>query len=840
MNLALGSEGVLSSDTGSWEVELRKSAFHLAEGPPTDGRTARESRGGATLALVIDDDPVFRTSACRTLQAIGLKTVDSDDPLVGLALARRNPPDIVLCDYQMQSQTGLDALVALRANPALADVPFILVSGLKEDQIRRRCMDLGADDFLQKPFPPEALISSVKARLRKRALERERVEETKSRLMTILETTPDFIGMATSTGLMVEINRAGLGLLGIGSRDGLGELTMQDIRPDGANPVPTDEALGEACRTGLWRGEGVFRRLDGTLVPVSQLIVAHRGADGRVDFISTTARDITENRLRDANLRLLERSLEVVGSGIIITDATAADHPIIYCNQACEKITGYTREELIGRNCRILQGPDTSREVLEQLRRSLEKNEACRVVLKNYRKDGSAFWNELTLSPLLDADGRLTNYIGVQNDITASKNAEDRLRRSEELFRVITDNAVDLIAIVDRQGHRIYTSPSYTTVLGYSQEELQSNVGFDLVHPEDRLNVMNAAAESLVVGQGRVVEYRIRHRDGRWLTFESHGAVVRNPEGEIDGLLIVARDVTERKNAELDRTMMELQLRQAQKLESIGQLAAGIAHEINTPTQFIGDNTRFLSEAFRDLSELRRQFRDLLDAVRDGRADRELAGRIDETIRRIDLGYLESEIPSAIQQTLDGVERVAKIVRAMKEFSHPGTEEKTMVDINRAIESTVTVARNAWKYVADLELVLDPSLPAIPCLPGDFNQVILNLVVNSAHAIADVVGENSGRKGKITVSTALVGDQAEIRIADTGGGIPDHIRDRIFDPFFTTKPVGKGTGQGLAIARSAIVDKHGGTLHFETCMGQGTTFIITLPASARTDSEKTR
>jgi PAS domain S-box-containing protein len=823
MNLPLRAESLLTNDLDLLEVEPRRPADHRAGGPPPDWRTAKD----------------VRLTVCRTLQAIGLKTVDSGDPFVGLALARRSPPDIVLCDYQMESETGIDALVALRANPLLADVPFILVSGLKDDQIRRRCMDLGADDFLPKPVSSEALISSVKARLRKHAVERQRVEETKSRLMTMLETTPDFIAMAASTGLMLEINRAGLALLGIATCDGLGELTMKDIRPDGVNTVSTGDALAEACRTGTWRGEGLFRRIDGGLVPVSQVIVAHQGAGGGVEFISTTARDITENRLRDENLRLLERALEAVGSGIIITDATAPDHPIIYCNLACEKITGYSRDELIGRNCRLLQGPDTGPEAVEHLRKSLESRDACRVVLKNYRKDGSAFWNELTLSPLMDEGGRLTNYIGVQNDVTAAKDAEDRLRRSEELFRVITDNAVDLIAIVDRQGRRIYNSPSYSSILGYSPEELQSKVGFDLVHPEDQMKVAKTAAESLTVGQGKVIEYRVRHRDGRWLTFESHGAVIRNPDGDIDGLLIVARDITERKNAELDRTLMELQLRQAQKLESIGHLAAGIAHEINTPTQFIGDNTRFLSEAFRDLSDLRRQFRRLLDANREGRVDGALVSGIEETILRIDLAYLESEIPSALQQTLDGVERVAKIVRAMKEFSHPGTEEKSMVDINRAIESTVTVARNAWKYVADLELRLDRSIPAIPCLPGDFNQVILNLVVNSAHAIADVVGENSGRKGRITITTVLGGDQVEIRISDTGGGIPDHIRDRIFDPFFTTKPVGQGTGQGLAIARSAIVDKHGGTLNYETCMGQGTTFILTLPASAHPDSEKT-
>jgi len=175
------------------------------------------------------------------------------------------------------------------------------------------------------------------------------------------------------------------------------------------------------------------------------------------------------------------------------------------------------------------------------------------------------------------------------------------------------------------------------------------------------------------------------------------------------------------------------------------------------------------------------------------------------------------------------VERVAKIVRAMKEFSHPGPKEKTLTNINRAIENTITVARNEWKYVSEMILDLDPDLPLVPCHPNEFNQVILNLVINAAHAIADVVGKGATNKGKITVSTRRKGDKVEISVKDTGTGIAPEIRSKIFDPFFTTKEVGKGTGQGLAIARSIVVDKHGGTINFETEVGKGTTFTIHLP-----------
>jgi signal transduction histidine kinase len=196
------------------------------------------------------------------------------------------------------------------------------------------------------------------------------------------------------------------------------------------------------------------------------------------------------------------------------------------------------------------------------------------------------------------------------------------------------------------------------------------------------------------------------------------------------------------------------------------------------------------------------------------------------------LEYLLAEIPKAISQSADGIDRVATIVRAMKEFAHPGSAEKAAVNLNKAIESTVTVARNEWKYVADLHTTLDPTLPPVPCLVGEFNQVVLNMIVNATHAIADAV-KGTGGKGTITIGTRRAGDFVEVCIADTGMGIPESIRHRIFDPFFTTKEVGKGTGQGLAIARSVVVDKHGGTIAVESQVGTGTTFIIRLPLTAQ-------
>ena len=268
---------------------------------------------------------------------------------------------------------------------------------------------------------------------------------------------------------------------------------------------------------------------------------------------------------------------------------------------------------------------------------------------------------------------------------------------------------------------------------------------------------------------------------------------------------------------------------QAQKLESIGHLAAGIAHEINTPAQYVGDNLRFLHEASADVNKLLDALTRLLDAAKGQTVSEAQIAEIDSLLAAADLTYLTAEIPNAIRQSLEGIDKVATIVRAMKEFSHPGSDKMQVVDLNRAIESTLVVCRNEWKYVADVVTEFDSDLPHVPCFPNEFNQVILNLVVNAAQAIGNVLENNSSRKGTISIATCHDSGWAEIRIQDSGSGIPESIQPKVFDHFFTTKEVGKGTGQGLTIARSIVVEKHGGTLEFETEVGQGSTFIVRLP-----------
>jgi signal transduction histidine kinase len=284
-------------------------------------------------------------------------------------------------------------------------------------------------------------------------------------------------------------------------------------------------------------------------------------------------------------------------------------------------------------------------------------------------------------------------------------------------------------------------------------------------------------------------------------------------------------------NAQLQRELthrsaIEAELRQAQKLESVGRLASGIAHEINTPVQFVSDSCSFLEEATGDLLAVIAGYRQALTALDQKTIDAVTAlERSREVETQRDLNYLEEQIPLAIQRSLLGLERVSVIVRAMKEFAYPERHERAPSDLNRAIMNTLTVARNEYQHVAQVETDLQ-ELPLVSCHIGELNQVFLNIIVNAAHAIE--MGRSDGQ-GKIVIRTTTCDGDVKITIQDNGCGIPGSVIDKVFDPFFTTKAIGKGTGQGLAIARTVVVDKHRGKLDVASRSGEGTTFTITVP-----------
>lgn len=387
---------------------------------------------------------------------------------------------------------------------------------------------------------------------------------------------------------------------------------------------------------------------------------------------------------------------------------------------------------------------------------------------------------------------------------------------SRSRLSIVVEHSADTLMLAGEKGYIRFVNPAAEAVLGSPSSELLGRDIWSLLHPDD----VDAIREPATPYAGAVGQpCRIRgHEDRRWTEVEAMIEYVTEHDGSLS-IVFTARDVSERQRLEVD-------LRHAQKLESVGRLAAGIAHEINTPIQFIGDNVRFLDGAFADMGPLYTAYRELLTAVPDADGLTEALRKVEADAADVDIDFIMAEVPIAISQTLDGITRVANIVRAMKAFGHPGTEEKAKADLNEAIGHTLVVANNEIKYVADVETDLG-ELPLVYCHLGDINQVVLNLVVNAAQAIG-----SAGRgRGTIRVRTRLDAAHVVIEVADTGTGVPPEIADRLFDPFFTTKEVGAGTGQGLALVRTLVTDRHGGTITFRTEAGAGTVFTVRLPVS---------
>jgi signal transduction histidine kinase len=395
------------------------------------------------------------------------------------------------------------------------------------------------------------------------------------------------------------------------------------------------------------------------------------------------------------------------------------------------------------------------------------------------------------------------------------------VEQSREMFRLMAEstNAVPFTLNLTRSCFT-YIGAQAVRDSGVSESHWKVPGALDVVVPRTTNQEIRQRFDECQVGRFEFMT-PLSQRNGRRTEVRWTGTCeMLNGAKYLRGLML---DVSE-----LRRLGRELSA--AQKLESVGRLASGVAHEINTPVQFVSDNVEFVRSAMNDVAAVIRAYRDLTHAVlADG--DISTAARLaGEAETAADLDYVMQNVPSALSSSLEGLGRIATIVRSMKEFAHPDQAEKTLADLNKAIRSTLVIAHNEYKYLAELSTEFG-DLPLVPCYLGEINQVILNLIVNAAHAISDVV-QDTGILGKITVRTRLDGNAVEISIGDTGTGIPEAARDKIFDPFFTTKAVGKGTGQGLAIAHSVVVKKHEGTLRFATECGKGTTFFIRLPVGA--------
>jgi two-component system, NtrC family, sensor kinase len=400
------------------------------------------------------------------------------------------------------------------------------------------------------------------------------------------------------------------------------------------------------------------------------------------------------------------------------------------------------------------------------------------------------------------------------------------LFRGRELLDSVLDYAPGFIMAIDEHGKLQFIN---RVLPQYDRKNVIGSDWWLYVSPEQRDSLRAGFRDVLKTGAPQTYESSVTGADGGRLWFTTHMGPIKSG-GRVVGVVLVAQEITELRRAQLEVTS-------AQRMAAVGTLAAGIAHEINTPVQFVSDSLGFLREGTHDVLTVVDALQKVCRLVAQEPASaavREALASVSEAEALADLPYLRENLPQALDRCVDGLGRVSSIVKSIQEFAHPGGTDVAPVDLNRAIANTLTIARNAYVDVAELETDLRV-LPLVTCQVDQINQVVLNLVINAAHAIGDVF-KSSGVRGHLTVGTRMAGEDVIISVADTGSGIPDAIRGHIFEPFFTTKEVGEGTGQGLALAWKLVTEKHGGTLSFETILGKGTTFLVRLPRAGKSQT----
>lgn len=539
--------------------------------------------------------------------------------------------------------------------------------------------------------------------------------------------------------------------------------------------------------------------------------------------LTSTLEERVEQRtseLLDANNQVLEREQQMNHlisnlSGMVYRSKGGTGLNMLFISDAAAVVTGYHAHELTGDSV-IYRDTILDRDrnyVNQQLHQALIDQKHFNIEYRITTKDNDIKWVWEQGLAVYDEQGEVLYLDGIITDISDKKAIE----LEQNKLATAVQQADELIFITNKVGDIEYANPAFSATTGHALPDIVGkNPRILKSGKHDRDFYLNIW-DTLHTGKPWRGRFINKCKNGSEYIADVAISPITNQKHETTHYVCVQRDVTQ-------VVQLEESLRQSQKLESLGTLAGGIAHEINTPAQFVSSNLSFVLESFPDLLKY-------IEASHQSQVQSEQQQEILDIYGSADIEFLKEEMPLALSQSLEGIEKISEIVLSMKQFAHPGEKEKVASDINTAIKNTANVCRNEWKYIAEISYDLDDQLPLIPCLLSEVNQVFLNLIINAAHAIDSQGSEGQAAMGKICISTQLQGDYVHIQFKDNGPGIPKEIQSRIFDPFFTTKAPGKGTGQGLAISHSIICEKHSGTISF-TSSNQGTEFSIKLPILA--------
>lgn len=526
----------------------------------------------------------------------------------------------------------------------------------------------------------------------------------------------------------------------------------------------------------------------------------------------------------DRRIPFFQAFFDSVDIGLCFMDAAQR---VVAVNPAMEKLFG--AKQFVGsRPCPEISGGPATLCGLCPAAEALALRCSVSRLTEVVQPDGQIRQLEVACHPVADASGRIFGVVESARDVTHRKRAEQEMALAAQDIEMLLDSIRSILVSLDGENRIRRFNASAEAVLGLKAASVVGRDFFSVELDWDGETVREAIdASRKTLHPVRVDEVLCRiPNDGERLLGLTVNPVP-SPQGEMPGVLILGQDLSEIKAREFKAV-------HERRMQAIGQLAAGIAHEINTPIQYVSYNAGFLNESFADVLELVAAYERLAEAaagqpLASGEALAAAVRKVRAKEEAIDLEYLRQEIPSAIANTRKGIDQVSEIVRAMRQMSHPGTGDMLFFDVNASVRDIVTVTRNAWKHVAEVQLDLAPDLPMVYGLPQEVSQVLLNVVLNATQAVEERVVREPWVRGCLAISTSVVGEHLVVAVSDNGFGIPEDVQGRVFDPFFTTKAAGKGTGQGLAISH-AVMARHGGGIDFKTRLAEGTTFFVRFPA----------
>jgi PAS domain S-box-containing protein len=777
--------------------------------------------------LIVDDD----TRELKLLSALisqhGYACETATDGAEAVSKARRANPDVILLDVNMPGIDGIEACKRLKGQKDTRHIPVITVTGSVDRDERIRCLEAGANDFINKPVDLTELLIKIRNLIQLKEFEEIKVKnsilsETIAAVETARREWEQSMDCISDTVILVDHNSHILRCNGMLSRltgKSLGELLnskLQLVLKDAGFAGFT----GESCEDELFQENGKWFKCSSYDIKRSE----HSGAPVRI----ITLHDITEQKKAEETL-IKSRNfyLTLFDDFPAPTRRTSLDAKYDYFNKSWLSFTGNSAEEELGDNWMDGIHPGDFDLYFETFSKSFTEKQPFHIEyrLKNY--NGEYRWVFDMGRPYFDIAGDFAGFINSCYDITERRQAEEMLSVSEDYFRSFIESSQDCIAHISTDGRFLSMNDAGCKLHGFAEPSDVVNLSFSDSVVTDRRSVDDAIRQA-AAGESVSIRYMSRLQ-GRDLWWDAKLTPVVDFNGSIRSILLVSRDITEQKkaedaleqkNRELEGAYIELktahsQILQQEKMASIGQLAAGVAHEINNPMGFIMSNINTLRRYMDKISEFMKVQSDVIGES----GDAGVLKLVEEKRRALKIDYITGDIESLIRESLDGADRVKKIVQDLKSFSRVDEAEYKSADINTGLESTINIVWNELKYRATL-LKEYGDIPMTKCRPGQLNQVFMNLLVNAAHAI--------DKQGEIRVRTWLEGDSICIAIADTGCGIPEENQRKIFEPFFTTKEVGKGTGLGLSIAYD-IIKKHDGDIKVDSTDGKGTTFTIRIP-----------